>query len=61
MPSIEVPANLRVNPGDADASYIVHKLEGTATVGEQMPLDGDPLDPATIAAIRAWIDAGAAQ
>ncbi len=59
VPSIEVPANLRVNPGDADASYIVHKLEGTAAVGEQMPLDLDPLDPAVIEAIRAWIDAGA--
>ena len=59
VPSIEVPANLRVNPGDADASYIVHKLEGTAAIGEQMPLDLDPLDPAIIAVIRAWIDAGA--
>ena len=59
VPSLEVPSLQRVNPGDADASYLVQKLEGTAAEGARMPLDGDPLPPATIAAIRDWITAGA--
>jgi methionine-rich copper-binding protein CopC len=57
--SVEAPALLRVSPGAADESYLVQKLEGTAGVGERMPLGGAPLAPATIEAIRAWIDAGA--
>ena len=40
-------------------SYLVQKLEGTAAVGERMPLGGEPLPAATLAAIRSWIDAGA--
>jgi hypothetical protein len=59
VPSLEVPDLLRVNPGDADASYLVQKLEGTAAEGARMPLNGDPLPPETIAAIRDWITAGA--
>jgi hypothetical protein len=59
--SLEVPTDLRVAAGDANASYLVHKIEGTAAVGERMPLDLDPLDPAVIDAIREWIDAGAAR
>jgi methionine-rich copper-binding protein CopC len=59
VPSLEVPDLLRVNPGNADASYLVQKLEGTADVGERMPLNGDPLPAETIAAIREWIGAGA--
>lgn len=57
--SVQDPARLRVAPGDADASYLVHKIEGTAATGARMPLGGTALDPATIDAIRAWIDAGA--
>lgn len=59
VPSVEVPAILRVAPGNADASYLVRKLEGTATVGERMPQGAGPLPPSTIDAIRQWIDAGA--
>jgi len=58
--SLEEPSIERVAAGDSDNSYIVHKLEGTATVGGQMPLLGTPLDAAAIAAIRQWIDNGAA-
>lgn len=58
-PSIEVPALNRVQPGDPDASYLVQKLEGTATVGGRMPLNQPPLPPATIAIIRQWIADGA--
>ena len=59
--SVQVPALSRVAPGDADNSYLVQKLEGSAAVGGTMPAGGAPLDPATIAAIRAWIDSGAAR
>lgn len=49
-----------VVPGDADASYLVQKLEGAADiVGDPMPAGADALDPALIAEVRAWIDAGA--
>ena len=57
--SVEVPELLRVNPGDPDNSYLIDKLEGTQTVGAQMPLFGTPLDQATIDQVREWISAGA--
>jgi hypothetical protein len=60
-PSAEVPGLLRVSPGNPDASYLIQKLEGTATVGGRMPLNGPPLPPETIAVIRQWIMDGAAQ
>ena len=60
VPSLQaVPALLRVEPGNADGSYLVQKLEGTAAVGQQMPRGGPPLSPETIAVIRSWIDSGA--
>lgn len=58
-PSTEVPALLRVNPGDPDGSYLIQKLEGTAAVGGRMPLGGPPLPAETIAVIRQWILEGA--
>jgi hypothetical protein len=57
--SMEVPSILRVAPGDPDNSYLIQKLEGTASVGEQMPLDGTPLPQASIDVIRQWIIEGA--
>ena len=57
--SIEVPALKRVSPGDPNNSYIIHKLEGTQTVGQRMPLGGPFLDQAAINDVRAWIQAGA--
>ena len=60
VPSTEVPALMRVKAGDADRSYIIQKLEGTAAVGARMPLGGPYLSAATIASIRQWISAGAA-
>ena len=59
--SVQNPALLRVSAGDADGSYLVQKLEGTAGIGQRMPAGGAPLDQATINAIRAWIDSGAAR
>ena len=58
-PSVEVPALMRVSPGNPDQSYIIQKLEGHAAVGGQMPLGGPPLPQATIDVIRQWITNGA--
>lgn len=57
--SAEVPSLQRVDAGHPDDSYLVRKLEGSATVGARMPLGGPYLDAATIAVIRQWIAAGA--
>jgi mono/diheme cytochrome c family protein len=57
--SVENPALKRVLPNDANNSYLIKKLEGTA--GTQMPLGGQPLSAATIAQIRTWITNGAPQ
>jgi hypothetical protein len=63
VPSTEVPAILRVKPGDPDDSYIIQKLEGHAAVGAHMPFGcptSQPCLPAsTIAFIRQWITNGA--
>jgi len=57
--STQVELNL-VAPGDADASYLVHKVEGRAgIVGRQMPIGMLPLTNEEIDAIRQWINAGA--
>lgn len=55
----QVPAVLRVAPNDPDNSYLIQKLEGTATVGAQMPLNDTPLLQSTIDIIRQWIIDGA--
>ena len=59
--SVEVPALKRVQRGNANNSYLIHKLEGHAAVGARMPLGGPFLDAATISLIRRWIDNGAQQ
>jgi len=60
--SIEMPDLVRVNPGDADSSYVVHKIQGRATiVGTRMPPPPRPMLTAEqIDAIVRWIDTGAA-
>jgi hypothetical protein len=62
VPSAGAPVFTRVVAGDADASYLVAKLEGThlemGGLGAQMPLDGT-LGQDVIDEIRAWIDDGA--
>jgi hypothetical protein len=57
--STEDGSVLRVEPGDPDNSYLIQKLEGTASVGGQMPLGGTPLSQGTIDIIRQWITDGA--
>jgi hypothetical protein len=60
VPSAQVSGLLRVNPGNPDASYIVQKIEGTATVGVRMPANGPPYLPQDrIDLVRRWISAGA--
>ena len=49
---------VRVVPDQPDNSYLVHKLEGSATVGGVMPPTG-MLGAAEITAVRDWIAAGA--
>jgi hypothetical protein len=62
VPSAGAPMFTRVVAGDADASYLIAKLEGThlemGGLGAQMPLGGS-LSQDIIDEIRAWIDEGA--
>lgn len=55
----EVPDLKRVDPGNPDDSYLIHKLEGTQDVGSRMPIGGSPLSQEQIDAIRQWIADGA--
>ncbi len=60
VPSVERPELLRVNPGKPEASYLVWKVEGRASItGGRMPLDLPPLSEDQITAIRGWIEQGA--
>jgi len=55
------PNLIRVIPGDPDDSFIIHKVEGTQTLGDRMPLGGPYLPQSTIDVIRQWIANGAPQ
>jgi hypothetical protein len=57
--SSEESSILRVAPGDPNNSYLIHKLEGSASVGAQMPLNAPPLEQASIDVVRQWITDGA--
>lgn len=59
VPSTQVPALDRVEPGDPGNSYLIQKLEGSASAGGQMPLGGTPLPQSTIDIIRQWVTDGA--
>lgn len=52
---------VRVIAGDAEHSYLVHKLEGLPGIaGERMPRTGGPyLTEGQLMIIRRWIDTGA--
>jgi len=52
---------VRVIPGNPGGSFLIHKLEGTQTVGFQMPSGGPYLPQSTIDVIRQWIQDGAPQ
>ena len=51
------PSFLLVEPGDAQNSYLVIKVEGRA--GSRMPVGGAALTSNQIQTIRNWIDTGA--
>ncbi len=58
--SVQAPGEVLVVAGDADASYIVQKVEGASGItGVAMPQGSDAWDADSIASLRAWIDAGA--
>ncbi|MCH9695629.1 MAG: Ig-like domain-containing protein [Gammaproteobacteria bacterium] len=57
--SLEVSSLLRVAPGDPDNSYLIQKLEGSASVGAQMPLNAPPMAQSDIDVIRQWVSDGA--
>lgn len=62
--SSDVPTMDRVEAGDPDTSYLIHKLRGTqATVGgggSDMPQGASALSDEEIEAIEEWITNGAA-
>ena len=53
------PTLIRVVPGNPGASFLIHKLEGTQTLGDRMPQFGPFLPQATVDMIRLWIQNGA--
>ncbi|GEM_PF-1405913 len=59
VPSLEVPALKLVAPGKPKASYLLLKVEGTASQGAPMPLTGTPLSAGQIQQISDWIAQGA--
>jgi uncharacterized membrane protein len=57
--STQWPDQIRVVPGDPEASLMYRKVAGTqAPHGLSMPM-GLPLDPALAEEVKAWIEAGA--
>lgn len=59
VPSPRDPNQIRVIPGNPGASFLIHKLEGTQTLGDRMPQFGPYLPQATIDEVRLWIQNGA--
>jgi hypothetical protein len=60
VPSFQRPAAMRVQPGDPDASYLVHKVEGrTGISGLRMPFTPPYLADGQITILRRWIQIGA--
>ena len=59
--SIQKPGAVRVVPGDAENSYLVHKLDGrSGIVGQRMPRNAGPfLTEGQMLIIRRWINQGA--
>jgi hypothetical protein len=55
------PDMMRVTPGNPDASYLVHKVEGQpGIIGRRMPFSGPPfLTSGQILILRRWIEVGA--
>lgn len=59
VPSADLPEVSLIEAGNADASYLIMKMEDAGNIdGTVMPPSG-ALDQATINGIRNWIDRGA--
>lgn len=61
VPSSQVPSLLRVEPGNADDSYLLVKITGSERMAPgtfQMPI-GQELSSEHIGLVRRWIDGGA--
>ena len=53
---------MRVAPGDPDASYLIHKVEGrSGIVGLRMPFNPPYLTAGQIQVLKRWIEIGAPQ
>lgn len=50
---------VRVIPGNATDSYLIVKVEGRQSVGDQMPLGGAALDNIDLTNLKNWIAQGA--
>lgn len=60
VPSSQQPALSRVVPGNAEASYLVRKIRGDASItGARMPISAAPLTQSQIDGIIQWINDGA--
>ena len=60
IPAQNKPGAIRVIPGDADNSYLVHKIEGRPTIaGVRMPINGPYMTDGQVLILRRWIDRGA--
>ena len=59
VPSVQQPALMLVEPGNADNSYLIHKLENAPTIDFGPMPPGQALSPAVILEIRNWINNGA--
>lgn len=58
--SVQQPSLMRVAPNNVAGSYLIHKLEGAATItGSRMPQGGPFLSQATIDTVKSWINSGA--
>ena len=59
-PSIRKAGAILVVPGDPEASYIIHKVEGRpGIVGGRMPFNGPYLTAGQILILKRWIEIGA--
>lgn len=58
VPSVQVASLKRIDPGNPDDSYLIHKVRGTGANG-QMPLGRTPLSAAEIQLLVDWVAAGA--
>jgi hypothetical protein len=57
--SAKCEGEVRVVPGDADASLLLQVLEGSSTCVKPMPLGRDTWSEDDVSLVRAWIDQGA--